>query len=155
MRESIGGAMMFYIVLTFMFIFITLLASITQYGKIFRVKNKMINYMEQKEGVEENSGIAEFNQTLRANGYGVSNPDTSDYILCKNEVKSSSRNNTYYTLTLYMYFQLPYWPPIKTAIKGETRMLVTGVYFDKDAGRFDNKNIYDGLDCYLGNTFKN
>ena len=51
MRESIGGTMLFWIVLFFMSIFITFLAAVIQYAKVYKIKNSMINYLEQGEGI--------------------------------------------------------------------------------------------------------
>ena len=42
MRESIGGTMLFWIVLFFMSIFITFLAAVIQYAKVYKIKNSKI-----------------------------------------------------------------------------------------------------------------
>ena len=152
MRESIGGSMMMYIVLIFMTIFIILLASITRYGRVFRIKNTMINYLEQNEGVSQSNGLTEFNDKLRSLGYG--NVTDESWTLCRKDI--DSRNATYYYLTLYMDFELPLsLPSIRIAVKGDTKLIESGVHFSDSSGIFGSVDQATGLSCYTGNTFTN
>ena len=50
MRESIGGAWLFGIVIVFIFFFSAFLAYSISYTKAFNVKNNIISYIEQYEG---------------------------------------------------------------------------------------------------------
>ena len=52
MRESIGGTMLFWIVLFFLSIFITFLAFVMKYARVYRMKNSIINYIERDEGIQ-------------------------------------------------------------------------------------------------------
>ena len=50
MRESIGGAWLFGIVIIFIFFFSAFLAYSISYTKAFNVKNNIISFIEQNEG---------------------------------------------------------------------------------------------------------
>lgn len=50
MRESIGGAWLFGVVIVFIFLFTGFLAYSISYTKAFNVKNEVINYIEHSEG---------------------------------------------------------------------------------------------------------
>lgn len=50
MRESIGGAWLFGIVIVFIFLFSAFLSYSISYTKAFNVKNEIISYIEQNEG---------------------------------------------------------------------------------------------------------
>ena len=52
MRESIGGAWLFGIVITFIFLFSGFLAYSISYTKAFNVKNEIINLIEQNMGLD-------------------------------------------------------------------------------------------------------
>ncbi len=60
MRESIGGAWLFGIVITFIVLFTGFLTYSISYTRAFNVKNEIINYIEQNEGFSKsNSGNIE------------------------------------------------------------------------------------------------
>lgn len=50
MRESIGGSWLFGIVATFIVLFSAFIAYSISYTKAFKVKNSILNYIEQNEG---------------------------------------------------------------------------------------------------------
>ena len=66
MRESIGGSMLFYIVLFFLSIFIFFIASVIRYARVYKIKNSMVNYVERNEGFLSKS---EFDDELSKLGY--------------------------------------------------------------------------------------
>ena len=51
MREAVGGTLLLKIVLIFLVVYIGFMAIILNYGKTFRIKNRLINYIEQEEGI--------------------------------------------------------------------------------------------------------
>ena len=55
MRESIGATWIFSICLTFIVIFTAYLAISVNYAKAFRIKNHIINMIEENEGFRDNS----------------------------------------------------------------------------------------------------
>ena len=56
MRESIGGAWLFGIVIVFISFFSAFLAYSVSYTRAFNVKNEIINYIEQNEGYTVHNG---------------------------------------------------------------------------------------------------
>jgi len=124
MREAIGGTMLFWIVLTFVAIFIGFMAAVAQYAKIYRIKNAMINYIEQGEGISTTDHVTNFENELLSYGYGRVN--ANPYVLCRDVFDGPTRDGSYYFLVLYVNFQLPYAPPIVLPITGDTRLVETG-----------------------------
>ncbi len=132
MRESIGGTMLFWIVLFFLSIFITFLAFVMKYAQVYKMKNSMINFIEQQEGIET---VDQFYSQLYNLGY----PRGTGAYICKNTVmKDDTVYGVYYTVQLYSVLKMPLVhlaAPI--GIKGETRMIKTGVLKNGT----DNENI--------------
>ena len=52
MRDSFGGVFMFRLMLVFIFIFVAFTAVSLNYAKSFRVKNKVISFVEENEIIE-------------------------------------------------------------------------------------------------------
>lgn len=121
MRESIGGTMLFWIVLFFMSLFITFLAAVIQYARVYKVKNSLVNYLEQSEGI---SSQAEFESVLNSLGY----PKNGKYVICR--YGASSRGG-YYFVKLYATFEIM-GISIDVSIAGETRLIETGVFVKSD-----------------------
>ena len=67
MKESIGGAMMLYLVLFFVAIFIAFIACVVQYTRIYKITNTIINEIEETEGKygEDNLTVQLFEQMLK------------------------------------------------------------------------------------------
>jgi hypothetical protein len=126
MRESIGGTMLFWIVLFFMSIFIAFLAAVVQYARVYKIKNSMINYLEQGEGVASKEM---FESALANFGY----PSDGKYVVCR--YKAPERGGYYY-VKLYATFAIMSFS-LDVKIKGETRLIETGVFVRSD-GLFDD-----------------
>lgn len=80
MKESIGNAFIFYIVIIFVFIFIALFVGSTSYTKAFKVKNKIISiiekYNDNPEAISDNGNLnpevkQEINDNLLGIGYRI------------------------------------------------------------------------------------
>lgn len=134
MKESIGGTMLFWIVLFFMSIFIAFLAAVIQYAKVYKIKNSVINYLEQGEGI---SSQTEFEDILTRLGYSKKN----GYVVCRYNAQD---RGGYYFVKLYANFEVMSFS-LKVKIKGETRLIETGVLvksedwfkdFDQDTNCF-------------------
>ena len=50
MREATGGALIINIILTFIILFLALLATSVNYSKAFKVNNRIINLIEKDRG---------------------------------------------------------------------------------------------------------
>ncbi len=117
MRESIGGTMLFWIVLFFMSVFIAFMASVIKYARVYKIKNTTINMIERAEGIKS---PLQLKQILISSGYSTKD----DYVLCKHSVPG---RGVYYTLDLYATFSIPIvYFAFKVKISGETRLIETG-----------------------------
>lgn len=125
MRESIGGTMLFWLVLFFMTIFISFLAAVIQYSRVYKIKNQMINYLEQAEGVGTK---AEFENTLSNLGYSIRE---NGYAFCRKNSSFDGGYGGYYKIQLTATFKITSIP-IRIYIQGETRLIETGIYRKSD-----------------------
>lgn len=143
MREAFGGAFTIKLMLIFLAIYIAFIAVALNYAKAFRVKNQIINLIEQNEGIEDTewtdqSGvIGEINNYLGQMSYyvdlnKVSNNNTNtlhcyENGYCIEEYSLGSVdeiNSVYYKVTTYVkidlqVFRLNFTIPIT----GETRKI--------------------------------
>ena len=126
MREAVGGTMLFWIVLTFVAIFIGFMAAVTQYGKVFRIKNAIVNYIEQGEGIATADDLLKFEEKLRSLGYGREDWNSAKYVLCRQDYNGATRDGSYYYVKLFVRFQIPYAPALEMGISGDTRLVETG-----------------------------
>ena len=51
MRDSIGGTVLFWIVLILLSVFIVFIALIIKYARVYKTKNSVVSYIERNEGV--------------------------------------------------------------------------------------------------------
>ncbi len=76
MKDAFGGAFMINIMLIFLGIFISFIAVAVSYAKAFRVKNQIINYIQQYEGLTRDAEDA-IDRYLKEAAYYV-NVSTGD-----------------------------------------------------------------------------
>lgn len=67
MRDAVGGTFMIKVLLIFLAVYIIFMAAALNYAKAFRVKNRVMDIIEQNEGMEE----ADFNNLSGTNTSGV------------------------------------------------------------------------------------
>ena len=103
MREAIGGALLIKIMLFFLVLFNSLLAVAVNYSQAFRVKNQIINYIEQYEGYE--SAVNHIDSYLSTMGYYRKLHTTTGKGYEVSRVTSSRGN--YYKVTTYIAFEFP------------------------------------------------
>ena len=78
MRESVGGAWVYGLVLTFVLMFTAFIALAINYNKVFRVKNDVLSFIEKYNGVNsENFEL--INDYLKTSGYSMSGIDCNNY----------------------------------------------------------------------------
>lgn len=113
MREAIGGTMLMYIVVFFLFIYIVFMAVVINYGRVFRTKNGLISYIEAEEGFKDgfkNNLIAKANEL----GYR-----SGDIYACYTQ--GNNEDTRYFSVKLNIEFQMPLVDgSIKIPITGET-----------------------------------
>ena len=138
MREAIGGTILLYIVLIFLFVYIAFMAIVINYGRVFRSKNSVVTYIEQYEGFTEETKTVIENQVIAKQGYD--GPICACYNMAPN-------NNKYYSIKLVVEFTMPLvsrdmYP--KLAISGQT----SGIPTLKSGG----KDLDSIEDCSEGYT---
>ena len=74
MRDSFGGVFMFRLMIVFIFIFVSFTAVSLNYAKSFRVKNKVIDFIEQNEitklsGKNFNDSLPKLDAILKSSSY--------------------------------------------------------------------------------------
>ncbi len=140
MREAIGGSFIFYFVIIFIALFILFFVGGLSYTKAFKVKNKIVDIIENNEGVINNATISEIDEKLGEIGYQINTyrdhcktdgrfenateltSGSSQYRYCIYEFKSTSKGN-YYGVVAYMYFQVPIInSKLELPVYGETKI---------------------------------
>lgn len=146
MREAFGGTFMIKLMLIFLTIYIAFIAVALNYAKAFRVKNKIIDIIEQNEGissyddVSDKSVIGSINTYLNSVSYYVSldnitasNDNNNNNLHCYTngyciEETSSDENDgrisKYYKVTTYININFPFFGlDFRIPITGETRKI--------------------------------
>lgn len=136
MRDAFGGAFSIKLMLIFLILYVSFICVALNYARAFRVKNRIINIIEQNEGYTVNAGneinsylsgtgyYIEYDQTKYANGRTVSSCGPSFEGFTSGNGYCIVSLGEYYRVETYMVFRLPIINvnfPI--AIKGETRRI--------------------------------
>lgn len=140
MRESFGGAFMIKLILVFIVLYVSFMAVAVNYAKAFRVKNGIINRLEQSQFVigDDTYFIDDYlsevpynfynNQSIKSNcdntEFGSKNGNT---VLTMNGAcirRKGDDDNFYYEVTSYISVEFPFFDIYLTLpIKGETKMI--------------------------------
>lgn len=154
MRDAFGGAFMIKIFLIFIIIYVGFTAIALNYAKAFKVKNKIIEYLENNEvtnignmPAEEYDKMNDYfeNDILGTMNYRVEANCPQNYVYCKNGIvivesgKSVNTEGIYYKVTTFFGWSIPFINKLlalnntgskaETAIgnwkiSGETRLIV-------------------------------
>lgn len=134
MREALGNALIVNLIIIFIIVFVVLFAGSTSYTKAYKVKNQIINIIEEHHG-NYAEATSDINNYLGRVGYRVggggkcpagSITAASDYRYCVARItqnnSSEGNGNYYYRITTYMYFELPIIASlIQIPVTGETK----------------------------------
>lgn len=158
MRESVGGAWILGIVITFMAIFIAFISISINYSTAYKLKTAMVTVIEQYDGFNH-STIEELQRLMDGYGYiqkgtcrseenknvfGVlsgdytpnENPTTKQSYCIRREYKRGTNNGEdkyYYTIEVFFGFNLPVLGELYTfRVNGETNV----IYYPKDSVTF-------------------
>ncbi len=144
MRDAFGGAFMIHLLLIFLTLYISFMAIALSYAKAFRVKNEIINYIEQYEGYNDRSKELIDEYLVESSYYveviNTSQGDFTNYVnnpsqlssgatYCGNRgycitEQSQGNRGTYYVVETYMQIKFPFFNLNFTVpIKGETRII--------------------------------
>ena len=137
MKESIGGAFMLRILIVFVIVFVTFIGIALNIAKVYRIKNGVINILEQGqysgEALELDDGIGEkLHSYFERIPYTISKNEEelkNDY--CKDSVyfegvciipgNSSSAKANYYKVIVFMDVEFPFFDvDLTIPFSGET-----------------------------------
>lgn len=136
MRESYGNTLLITVMMIFVVMMVSFTAVIVNIAKTFRVKNQIIDYVEQYKygsGTTDGECIDKIDQYLSETGYQIINEKIGctgekDYWGSKGYCISSvgSGDNTYYKITVYVSVSLPFFGgSLRLPISGESRAPVS------------------------------
>lgn len=139
MKEAFGSAFVVQFVIIFVIIFIFFFVGGLSYTKAFKVKNRIVDIIEQHEVYDEEAKT-EINSVLQETGYRVSNKTsctntrfddkkgelisstTQTYNYCVYKLGTADR--PYYGAVAYMYFDIPIiGAKLEFPVYGETRVM--------------------------------
>lgn len=140
MREAIGNSFIFYFVIVFFALFILFFVGALSYTKAFKVKNRIIDVIENNDGVINNKVEKEINANLGEMGYRISKNSkcetkgrfsgyteipkstTASYRYCIYQ-KNVNKKGKYYAVVAYMYFEIPIiGAKLEFPVFGETKL---------------------------------
>jgi len=135
MRDAFGGAFSVKLMLIFLMLYVSFMCVALSYARAFRVKNRIINIIEQNEGYVQGATTEidnEINEYLKRAGYHITYDDVESVSSC-GELKGRgycivpmSSNPTYYKVETYMVFRIPILNiKFPISIEGETKRIET------------------------------
>lgn len=132
MREAMGNSLLMNLVIIFVSIVILFFVGILSYSKAYRVKNRIIEVIEN-HGNYSSSSIDEISTDLKSVGYrttnnkkcGSGNLNSTSYNYCVYKVDDKSSGDSYYfKVVTYVHFEFPIIGGlINIPVKGETKIL--------------------------------
>lgn len=146
MRDAVGGTFMIKLILVFLAVYIIFMGVALNYAKAFRVKNRVMDIIEQNEGMEEsdfknlsgtnNVGVTgKINEYLNEVSYNVILSDKNkenrgtcfDKGFCIDITEKENLSgviSTYYKVTTFVKIEFPFFNLSFTIpITGETRKI--------------------------------
>lgn len=92
MRDAVGGTFMIRVFLIFLATYIIFIAIALNYAKAFRVKNKVIDIIEQNEGIKDftdDDALDKISSYMNNIHYNMSNRGVSEDV-CKRHITSNT-----------------------------------------------------------------
>lgn len=135
MRDAIGGTFMLRILIIFIVLYIVFMCFAVSYAKTFRLKNKVIDILEQ-QGSGDSGVINDIDEYLASNAYNFPGtnhsqvynhcPNASENLTSKGAciVPKDSGNNRYYQVYLYIVYYFPFFHwEVVMPVGGETEVI--------------------------------
>lgn len=141
MKDAFGSTAMLYLLLIFLFLYTVFMAIALNYAKAFRVKNKVIDIVEQNEGIRDTgwantspgSVISDIDFYLDSVNYYVEGVDKNKYgptcydrgyCISKKTATVDGLTSEYYQVTTFVKLDFPLIDlKIIVPIRGETRKI--------------------------------
>ena len=125
MKEATGGALLMGLAAMLIMVFIIVVAFFISYGKSFRLKNTIINQLEQREGMTRNQ-VRDF-FTGNSNVYNGKKVG----ICYQRHMVGTEVIGLSYQVVVYMQLEATsILGQLEIPIKGETRIIEKGNYFN-------------------------
>lgn len=132
MKASLGGGFLLNIVVVIVSIVMLLFAGILAYSKAYRIKNRIVETIENNNGYNDTAKTI-LSEDLQTAGYtfvGVNNKkcdsnnlNDGGYNYCV-YISFDAENGVYYDVVTYMRFEFPViGTSINIPVKGQTRIL--------------------------------
>jgi len=149
MREAVGSTFLFKLMIFFIFFFASFLAIAINYSQAFRIKNQIINILEQYEGYTDEAYQKIF-ETIGNSGYyrtHTCNPDdegiapgsdnglvaTVNGVCIKGTVAGPGDKYRIYKVSTYVSFEFPVLGNVfKIPVRGETKVIHNPPVADND-----------------------
>lgn len=135
MRESFGGAFMINLLIFFIVVYVSLMCIAIVYSRAFRVKNEVINIIEQYQYAGETNSKAEqeIEKYLLEIGYPTNTDDISEKCAAEDGklmngvcivTQSYNASARYYKVITYIHIDLPLFDlDLILPISGETKVI--------------------------------
>ena len=124
MKEATGATILMGLAAMILLIFIIMVAFFIGYGKAFRLKNKIINRIEQGEGINIDDLIIQMRS--ERNAYSG-----NEARICYSKVNDSAGDFYGFTMSVIVYMHTEERIlKVKIPISGETRIIQTGSYYE-------------------------
>ena len=124
MRDAFGGAFMLKLLVVFIVIYVGFTAIALNYAKAFKVKNKVIQYIEDNEISDTNNMHAKARQDMREYiqhdvvenmQYNVNIGCPKKYVYCddgvviiEHQTNDGNKKGTYYTVKTFFGWNIPF-----------------------------------------------
>lgn len=150
MRDAFGGTFMIQILLVFIVIYVGFIGIAINYGRAFRVKNYVIDYLEENQinnlsnASQISSMRTDISQILDNTGYSNTNIcdaigngyDENDNTKCingvvikqNNTVTKNGVNYVYYTVNTYIGYNLGFLNSLLSLTSSNDRSVIAGYF---------------------------
>ena len=124
MRDAFGGTFMLQIFMVFFIIYVSIIGVAMNFAKIYRIKNNVINILEQNQYTGKINDVIEKKlDTYLSNAHYVLSDNTKVINQCKNKagdaydkdlikkgicaIKKGEKDKPYYSVTVYYIIDFP------------------------------------------------
>ena len=136
MKEGFGGTFMIYTLLVFLAVYITFVAVAFNYARAFKVKDKIMDIIEQNEGIDfedEGGAKGQIEEYLRGISYNIRNITIDDCPISTYSYVDergycigveNSESGDIYSVKTFVYLEIPFVNlDFTIPVKGETRKI--------------------------------
>ncbi len=148
MQDAFGGSFLLKLMMIFFIIYVAFIGIALNFAKIYRIKNNVINLLEQYEYDMSGSNVilaSKLGEYLRSVPYGYSDPTEANYVeYCTSKagdskvdetmykdygvciIQKGETNKHYYSVTVYYVINFPILDVINLPITASGETVVIG-----------------------------